>query len=262
MQWYFEDDVTQPLIQAHEHIKSSHRQNNVDQLPTCCMIFFLGGAIEYIESHYEVDVLAEKLPVFLGGSRCIKLKDHDHICFVHGGYGSPQAADLVETLYALGVRSILSIGMCGSFSSNRKVGDVFVPHHVYSEEGTSRHYSIKTIFQSNPSLQHRLYHHFLASFPTYDDQILTMDAIYRQTYAKEALWRQMGCYGVDMETSAILCVAQHLQIQAACALLVSDHHPLPQEHSWSWGVVDFKSMKTEFIKQAISFAITMNDTTV
>lgn len=96
MQWY----KTKPLIRASEHIKAH----------------MVCGAMKYIESHYEIDVLTDKLPVFSGGSRCIKLEYFDHICFLHGGFGRPQAADVIETLCVLGVITIIAVDMCGSFS--------------------------------------------------------------------------------------------------------------------------------------------------
>ena len=59
---------------------------------------------------------------------------------MHGGYGAPQAVDTIETLAALDVKNIITIGMFGSFSSNINSGDILIPNKAFSEEGTSLHY--------------------------------------------------------------------------------------------------------------------------
>ena len=87
-----------------------------------------------------------------------------------------------------------------------------------------------------------------------------MDAVYRQTMAKEALWRQNGCIAVDMEASALLAVCEYYNIPAAVALICSDCHPLPEKmQSWTWGSVDFKEQQKAFVEQCIRFAAAISN---
>lgn len=56
--------------------------------------------------------------------------------------------------------------------------------------------------------------------------IVSTDAVYRQTFFKEALWREKGSVGVDMETSALYSVGALLDINVVSILIASDKHPL------------------------------------
>ena len=85
---------------------------------------------------------------------------------------------------------------------------------------------------------------------------VTADAPYRQTYYKEALWREKGFSGVDMESSAIVSVCNYFGMRCAVALMASDKHPLSQESPpWAWGNLDFRSRQADFIEACVELAI-------
>ena len=48
--------------------------------------------------------------------------------------------DTIETLAVLGVKRVVTVGMCGGFSEQVAVGDILVPDKAFVEEGTSLHY--------------------------------------------------------------------------------------------------------------------------
>ena len=52
--------------------------------------------------------------------------------------------------------------------------------------------------------------------------VVSSDAVYRQTFYKERLWRERGAACVEMETSAVFSVSAYLGIKAAAALVVSE----------------------------------------
>ena len=65
--------------------------------------------------------------------------------------------------------------------------------------------------------------------------IVSTDAVYRQTFEKERLWRERGAVAVDMEMSAVFSVSRYLGLKAVGLLTVSDLHPLhPGEPKWAW----------------------------
>ena len=47
------------------------------------------------------------------------------------------AVDTLETLNALGVKNVVSVGMFGAFSEKISSGAILVPNKAFSEEGTS-----------------------------------------------------------------------------------------------------------------------------
>lgn len=254
MQWFYDDDHSNPLILAQQHIQSSHRSISFHPLPKTAMVFFLSGAIEYITEHYDTIVLTPKLPTFLGGNQCIQIKGYD-ICFIHGGYGGPQAADLMETLHALGVTTVITAGLCGSIDTHVHIGDVIIPDNVYSEDGTSHHYTKDDNHYPDITFLDKANSFFATSFKTHQCIIITMDAIYRQTYFKEAIWRDLGCHGIDMETSVIFCVGAYLHMSVHTILLVSDQHPDAAVQTWYWGNDQFSKTRITFIKKAIAYAL-------
>lgn len=81
-----------------------------------------------------------------------------------------------------------------------------------------------------------------------------MDAVYRQTFYKEALWRQKGCVGVDMETSALYSVGKYLGLHVASVSMVSDRHPISEnDGTWEWGMT--KELRRQMLRQVLDFAL-------
>lgn len=249
-------DISSAIITAKKHILSSHRTEPIKELPKRVIIFCIGSAMDYLKKHYETKIIMNSIPKFIGKSECLQIIDYKDVCFVHGGYGSPAIADTVETLCALGVKEMKLVGMCGGFSTSVNIGDVIIPTSVLSEEGTSRHYYEQIDFISQTThLASDASQYFKTSFNVHTASTVTMDAIYRQTFYKEAYWRDKGCIGVDMEASAFLAVSQYCQIKSAVVLLVSDKHPLNENDSWYFGNSNFKEIKNQFISQAIEWGL-------
>lgn len=86
--------------------------------------------------------------------------------------------------------------------------------------------------------------------------IISTDAIYRQTFYKEALWRKKGCVGVDMETSALMSIGKYLDLQVVSILMVSDKHPISKENeTWEWKMT--KDLRKQLLYQVIEFALSL-----
>ena len=83
--------------------------------------------------------------------------------------------------------------------------------------------------------------------------IVSTDAVYRQTFAKEQLWREKGAVGVDMETSAVFSVAQYLGLKAVALLMISDIHPISADApKWGWHMT--RDMRYHLAEQGIALA--------
>lgn len=253
--WFTQEDHTSPIITAQEHVRSAHG-GDCPKLPETCVVFEIGMAMRSLKKCFSTRVLIKRLPCFLENPVCLALKKNDRVCFTRGGYGAPAAVDTLETLHALGVRRIILAGMCGVFAPGLKVGDVLVPHRVLSEEGTSRHYAENIRFaKPDQTLFRAAVSFFERDFNVHTDATVTSDAVYRQTFNKEALWRKEGCTGVDMETSAILTVSAYYGLPAVSILLASDRHPIsPHERKWAWGSADFTPKREAFIERIAAFA--------
>ncbi len=250
--WKFKKDNTPAIITAKKHIASSH-SNKIDKLPKTAILFFMRGGIEYTTKHCKTKKISNNFPRFLNSCPIYFIKNTD-TCFLHGGYGAPQAVDTVETLAALGVENIITIGMFGSFSDKINSGDIVIPNKAFSEEGTSLHYYENAeFFEPNAMLLEKATEFINDS---YNFPIVSTDAVYRQTFFKEKLWRSKGAVGVDMETSAIYSVSKYLGLNSISILIASDKHPINEnEKSWEWTMTE-KQRKYLF-KKCIDFALTL-----
>ena len=150
---------------------------------------------DYLIEHYHTEEMAEPFPRFLNRCPIWAIRDLN-LCFLDGGRGAPQAADTVETLAALGVKNIVAVGMCGAYDEKVRVGEIIAPQKAFVEEGTSLHYygSIEASYPNGDLLEMATGFLRVGNYP-----IVSSDAVYRQTFGKEQLWREKGAVGVDKD---------------------------------------------------------------
>jgi uridine phosphorylase len=138
--------------------------------------------------------------------------------------GAPQAVLVLEKLVALGVRSVVAVGWCGSLQPHVRVGDLVLPRSTVSEEGTSRHYPCAETHPGPSSeLVQPLRKAFLKELPgAHEGTVWSTDAPYRETKAKVLAYQKQGILAVDMESSALFAAACFRGIRLAVVLIVSD----------------------------------------
>ena len=246
--WFLPDDDSKPVITAYEQLHSAHRNSHLS-LPDTAIVFFMGKAVEYLASRSDAVKLPEPFPRFL--NRCpIWEIEGSRLCFLNGGSGAPQAADTVETLAALGVKNIISVGMCGAYDPKVQPGEIIAPRKAFVEEGTSLHY-YESIDFSEPDKN--LHAKAVSTLGLRGYPIVTTDAVYRQTLRKEQLWRAKGAVGVEMETSAVFSVSKYLGLRAVALLMVSDMHPTaPDDKEWDWSMTE--EMRYDLAEKALTLA--------
>lgn len=231
--WKYSDDHTAPVLTAAAHIAGGHGWDKDLTLPETAIVFFMSGGVEHLCENYPSELLGERFPRFLRQCPVYALRDHD-ICFLHGGSGAPMAADTLETLAALGVKRVAALGMFGAFSGEIACGEIIVPEKAFVEEGTTLHYYEEMdAARPDPGMAARAARELdVRTFP-----IVSTDAVYRQTFYKERLWRGKGAVGVDMETSALFSVGKYLGLQTVSMLIASDRHPLTEDGpEWEWRI--------------------------
>lgn len=257
MPWYFSEDRTPPVLSADRHVRSKHRGGEEAGLPPRAVVFCLGKGLPVLEENFSTRLLLESLPGFITHSKVLGVPGQDGVCFLHGGYGGPQIACTVETLHVLGVRELFLAGLCGGFGTDSRVGDVLLPEKIRSEDGVSRHYGEDPEFAAvnGPASAARLPAFFRGrGFRVKAENTVTTDAVYRQTFYKEALWREMGCSAVDMEAAALVNLCNYYGMKSTVALMVSDRHPLHEgDPPWAWGSDDFGALRDRFITSCVEF---------
>ncbi len=250
--WKNSEDNTNPVITANGHIESCHKLM-CERLPKTAILFFMNSGIDYAIENYHTNMISDKFPSFLN-SRPIYQFSGSNVCFLHGGWGAPMAADTIETLKELGVINIISVGMFGGFDTKISSGDIVIPDKAFIEEGTSLHY-YESIDFSMPDMDlHRRAVDSISN--THVFPIVSSDAVYRQTFYKENLWREKGAVGVDMETSALFSVSKLIDLSTVSILIASDIHPLNEcDKKWQWKMT--KRMRYDFFDKCIRFALSV-----
>lgn len=246
--WCLRNDRSEPIIQAKDQINSAHRRCHLE-LPETAIVFFMSKGVEYLCETCGAKLLPELFPRFLNRCPVWELAE-DKVCFLDGGRGAPQACDTVETLAALGVKNIVAVGMCGAFDPRVEAGQIIAPSMAFVEEGTSLHYypSIDYAAPDGELLDMAASQLQVSAFP-----IVTTDAVYRQTFEKERLWREKGAVAVDMETSAVFSVSRYLGSKAVGLLMISDVHPIhPGDTKWDWQMT--KEMRYELAEKGLNIA--------
>lgn len=246
--WCFPDDRSEPVVNAKDQIHSAHRECHL-RLPKTAIVFFMSRGVDRLCEKCDARELPEPFPRFL--NRCtIWAVDRYQVCFLDGGRGAPQACDTVETLAALGVKNIIAVGMFGAFDWRLHIGEIVTPEKAFVEEGTSLHY-YESIEYAAPD--NRLLQIAAAELRTKTCPIVSTDAVYRQTFYKEQLWREKGAAGVDMETSAVFSVSRYLGLNAVGLLMASDIHPLgPGDPKWDWQMTG--DMRSDLAEKSMAVA--------
>jgi purine-nucleoside phosphorylase len=138
--------------------------------------------------------------------------------------GAPQAVLVLEKLIALGSRTIIVFGWCGSLQSNLTIGDWLLPSSARSEEGTSSHYPTNAAkFFPDTDLFRSLQDYCAQNgFSVRAGPIWTTDAPLRETVDKVSGYGEEGFLAVEMEMSALFHVAAYRKVRLVGLLVVSD----------------------------------------
>lgn len=249
--WKFKDDKTACVITAEKHIESCHSSFDLKELPKTAVLFYMRGGEKFACENYNAVKLSDKFPRFLNACPIYEFVNYD-VYFLDGGRGAPQAADTIETLHALGVKNVVSVGMFGAFSDCVELGDMVVPCKAFVEEGTSLHYYDEINYSMPDAELHNAA--VCAVKGSKSLPIVSTDAVYRQTFFKEEIWRKQGAVGVDMETSALFSVGNYLNMKIVSILIASDKHPMSEkERSWEWSMG--AQTRYSFFEKCINFSL-------
>ena len=136
------------------------------------------------------------------------------------GMGGPSAAIVVSELADLGATRFLRVGTCGALASELKLGDLVIATEALAGDGTSRELGAGERVSPDGGLLDSLL--ALEEPDVTPGAVVSTDLFYDDRPGQEEEWRQAGAVAVDMETAALLILAQRRALHAASLLLVSD----------------------------------------
>ena len=179
-------------------------------VPEHCVICFFGEVLEKIIREYGARIVVENRwedgphPLYE-----ISFQDR-RLAFFHPGVGAPVAAGLLEEVIALGCRKFIACGGCGVLEKEIAVGHLIVVSGAVRDEGVSYHYlpPAREIGAQPAGIRALTETLDRREVPYRTGKTWTTDAPYRETHNKIARRKEEGCLVVEMESAALMAVAQ------------------------------------------------------
>jgi len=143
-------------------------------------------------------------------------------------FGAPATATTLEMLVAGGGRVFIVVGAVGALSPVLRIGDVLVPTWGLREEGVSFHYMHSNyVPKPDRELASKLFHEVKRvkgrrRIRVFRGGVWSTDALFRETRDKVVKYSKIGVLGVDMESTALMTVADYRKVKLAVVAAVSD----------------------------------------
>jgi AMP nucleosidase len=149
----------------------------------------------------------------------------DGITIINFGFGSPNAATMMDLLSAVNPTAVLFLGKCGGLKKKNKLGDLILPIAAIRSDGTSNDYLPNEVpalpafkLQSAISTTITKYNkeYYTGTVYTTNRRVWEYDDRFKKYLVKT---RAMA---IDMETATIFTVGFANEIPTGALLLVSD----------------------------------------
>ena len=173
---------------------------------------FTKKALDYVLSTYRHETYHEFMATGNGPLTIYYLPDFN-VLFFMSLIGSSLAGGLLQEIaYISGVTKFLYFGSCGVLDKSLR-GHYIVPTESYREEGYSYHYAPPSEYM--PIKNYGFVESFLRSLnlPVAVGKGWTTDAFYNETIAKWERMRGQGVLAVEMESSGLQAIADHIGVQ-------------------------------------------------
>jgi uridine phosphorylase len=193
-------------------------------LPEHCVICFFKEVIDKVVAEHNAKVVVENR--WEDGPHCVYEISYQNrrLAFFHPGVGAPIAAGLLEEVIGFGCRKFIACGGCGVLEKDIAVGHIIVASGAVRDEGLSYHY----LPPAREVIANELGIHALVKtldsrgVPYRVGKTWTTDAPYRETPNKIARRKEEGCIVVEMESAALMAVAQFRDVVFGQALYGGD----------------------------------------
>lgn len=143
---------------------------------------------------------------------------------VDAGIGTPAASMVLEAAVKTNPEVLIRADFCGGLLKGHKIGHAFVAESVIVGDGCgSEYFGQGQIIPADSALTNSVFSRSESlGLPTHRGTMWTTDFLLRQTEGLLQEWVGKGAHAVDMETSAILGIADERGIPAASINCISD----------------------------------------
>jgi uridine phosphorylase len=219
--------MTYPILEydpAPEALIEPSKIIRARDLPQHCVICFFKEVIDKVIAEHDAKAVVENK--WEDGLHCIYEISYQNqrLAFFHPGVGAPASAGLLEEAIAFGCRKFMACGGCGVLEKDIAVGHLIVVSGAVRDEGVSYHYlpPAREVNANESAVQALTKTLDQREIPYRVGKTWTTDAPYRETPNKIARRRAEGCLTVEMESAALIAVAQFRNVIFGQALYGGD----------------------------------------
>ncbi len=193
----------------------------------------LGNWILLTNFQNYVDRFAEKFNININGlgGPMTSTTNNDGLSIINFGYGSANAATIMDLLSSVKPRGVLFLGKCGGLKKTTEIGHFVLPIAAIRGEGTSDDYFPPEV----PAMPSFKLHKYVSQI------LLNKKLDYRTGVVyttNRRIWewdeefkkylRRVRALGIDMETATIFITGLANEIARGALLLVSDRPMIPE----------------------------------
>ena len=224
------DDVSRPVVTAKKYLPPFITETITDR----CLITYFSDVVERYERIFKVN---QVFKIRTEGVRprvyLYQEENQKPIYVVPMPLGAPQAARVLEALYAIGVNKFMVCGGAGTLDDSITKDNTLIPISAVRDEGTSYHYLPPSReVELNPKVLAVIEKTLIREKAPYAKvKTWTTDGIFRETADRVLLRKSEGCGVVEMECSAFYAVAKHLGLTLGQLLYAGD---IVETDQWSY----------------------------
>ncbi len=205
--------MTYPILEHDESREALIEPSRVIKprdVPEHCVICFFREVIDKVAAEGNARTLARHVwedgphPLYEVAYQGRRLA-----CY-HPGVGAPLAAGLLEEVIAFGCRKFIVCGGCGVLQQEVAVGHLIVVSGAVRDEGVSYHYlpPARAVSANAAGVTALVETLTRRGVPHTIGKTWTTDAPYRETPNQIARRKAEGCLTVEMESAALMAVAE------------------------------------------------------
>lgn len=180
-----------------------------------------------------VDRFADKFNININGlgGPMTSTTNSDGLSIINFGYGSANAATIMDLLSSVKPRGVLFLGKCGGLKKTTEIGHFVLPIAAIRGEGTSDDYFPPEV----PAMPSFKLHKYVSEILVNEKLEYRTGVIYT---TNRRIWewdeefkkylRRVRALGIDMETATIFITGLANEIARGALLLVSDRPMIPE----------------------------------
>ena len=141
-------------------------------------------------------------------------------------YGAARAVEPAHVFAQLGTPLLIQIGTCGTLDADASTGKVIIPETCAARDGVSPNYGAGATVETHADWRRRAEQLLNdVDVETQRAYHLTWPSLFAQSDEMCDGWAGEGLLSIDMETSAVVAVADHFGVSAVSMLTVWDALP-------------------------------------